>query len=109
MTTAVDDIAPAMPATRAAGGGMPASTASPASTAVLATTCSAPRPNTRRRITQSRSTDSSRPIMNISMTTPSSATGAIEAGSPKVTAPSQGSAATARPSPKGPTAMPTSM
>ena len=89
-TMAVEDIARARPITAARMGGSPSSTLAPVSAAAQVATCSAPRPNTSRRISHSRSSDSSSPIMNSSSTTPRSAISWIAPGSPMVTRSSQG-------------------
>src|SRR5215813_13579265 len=79
------------------------------SIAAESTTCREPRPNTKRRITQSRSNESSRPIINSSSTTPSWAIGSIDAGVLIVIAESQGRWGMSEASPNGPTTMPTSI
>ena len=74
------------------------------------TNCNRPKPNTRRRITRSRSSDSSRPIMNIIMLMPSSAIGCDRFRAVQRDGAEQRTAdrpAVARPN--GPTATPTSM
>ncbi len=55
-----------------------------------ATTCDAPKPNTRRLMIFRRSNESSSPIMNSSSTTPHCATGSIASVSEIVTTSSQG-------------------
>ena len=77
MAIAVDDSASARPATRAPFHGSTKSSAAP-STAPELTICSAPPPNTARRMFQSRLGSSSRPIMNSMITTPNSAKCRIE-------------------------------
>ena len=81
ITTAVEERASAKPMTSAATGGIRSAIAMAPSTAAEPKTCSAPSPNTRRRMRASRSQDSSSPIMNSRNTTPNSATGAMEATS----------------------------
>jgi len=109
ITTAVEDIAKARPITPALIRLYPRRMATPASTAAQSTTCREPRPNTNRRITQSRSNDSSRPIINSSSTTPSRAIGSINAGVLMVTAESHGRCGMSEANPNGPTTMPTSI
>ena len=69
-TIAVDDIASPAPSTIAPCQATPTACASAASAAPVITTCAVPRPNTARRITQSRCGRTSRPIRNSSITTP---------------------------------------
>jgi Enolase, N-terminal domain len=66
-------------------------------------------PNTNRRITQRRSNDNSRPIINSSSTTPSRAIGSIASGLLMVMAESQGNHGASDASPNGPTTIPTRM
>ena len=76
-TMAVEDIASPAPSTMAPVQATPARCASNASAAPLTATCAVPRPNTARRMTQSRRGRSSSPIRNSSITTPSEAIDSI--------------------------------
>jgi hypothetical protein len=98
----------ARPSVTAAARGCPRAKAAAARPAAERRTWRDPSPNTRRRISSRRSRESSRPIMNSSMTTPRSAIGPIAAASVIAMASSQGSRSTRAPRPDGPTAMPTS-
>ena len=70
-TIAVDDSASAKPMVSATGQPKPPTSASaPAMIVPVASTCALPSPKTSRRITRSRSNDSSSPIANISSTIP---------------------------------------
>ncbi len=109
ITRAVDDSARAAPTVRAAGQGAPRANAAAAPSARQAATCVPPRPNTSRRISRSRSHDSSSPIMNSRNTTPSSAISEISAGRETVRYPSHGAAWVKAPRPCGPSATPASM
>ncbi len=79
-TKAVDDMARADAAARAAGSPSPMAAAATAIIAPAPRVCSAPRPNTCLRISRSRSQDSSSPMLKSRNTTPSSAAGAISSG-----------------------------
>ena len=79
-TTAVDDMARAAPSAKAGAGAMPNPTATAAISSSATRVCRAPRPNTWRRISRSRSHDSSRPMEKSRNTTPSSAMSAICSG-----------------------------
>ena len=80
MTIAVDDRARAAPMAAAGATSMPNSMASPVSTPRVTPTWAAPSPKTSRRMSRSRSQDSSSPIMNSRKTTPSSASWAMSSG-----------------------------
>ena len=80
MTTAVEDSARAAPIAAAGATSSPKAMAARAMAARHRLTCSAPMPNTQRRIKRRRSHDSSRPIMNSRKTTPNSANWAISSG-----------------------------
>ena len=73
MTIAVEDSANPKPSTTATGSVLSKYEAINAIAVPVKTTCAPPSPNTRWRIAHSRSTESSRPIMNKRNTTPSSA------------------------------------
>ena len=102
MTMAVEDRARATPMARAACSGWPNHTATPAMAAEQTPTCSAPMPNTKRRMSRSRSQLSSSPIMNRRKTTPNSASWATSLGLSMVTAASHGTVPASAPSPYGP-------
>jgi hypothetical protein len=81
MTMAVDDSDRHAPSTIDAAGELPNCHATAPITEAEITICKLPRPNTRRRICQSRSSDSSSPIMNSRKITPSSASACTPARS----------------------------
>ena len=95
----MDERARAQPTARAAGAGWPMRKAMAAISPVQSAICSAPRPNTSRRISRSRSHDSSSPIMNSRKTTPYSASSATSAGRETVISVSQGRLWAAAPRP----------
>jgi hypothetical protein len=70
---AVDESARERPTIRDAAPPLPNSAAMAAMTAAVTTTCSIPKPNTKRRMVSRRWKESSRPMRNIKNTTPSSA------------------------------------
>ena len=72
-TIAVEDSARQAPITRLASTVLPKASAMPLIAVVVSTTCDMPSPNTSRRIVQSRSNDSSSPMVNSRKATPSSA------------------------------------
>ncbi len=106
ITTAVEDRARAAPRIRAADGSAPATCASPARAAAQTASWIRPRPNTSRRMSRSRSHDSSSPIMNSRNTTPNSARSAISSGRATVIADSQGRRGARAPRPDGPSTTP---
>ena len=105
-TIAVEDSASATPTKAAGAGSAPSAKAIAPSTAAQATTCSEPRPKTRRRNVHRRSQDSSMPIMNRRNTTPNSARCAISWRLPIVIQDSHGAWPTKRPRPSGPSSTP---
>ena len=84
MTIAVDENASTTPRITAASMLLPNHSASAPTAAADSATCSPPSPNTSRRIDHRRSTDISRPIMNIRKITPSSARNSTSSGRAKV-------------------------
>jgi len=84
MTIAVDEKASTTPRITEASMLLPNHNASAPTTVAEIPTCSPPRPNTSRRIDHRRSTDISRPIMNIRKITPSSARNSTSSGRAKV-------------------------
>lgn len=93
---AVEDMAKAPPRITAKAGDTPARMKPPANTAVVSTIWLPPSPSTRRRAASRRGRENSRPMVNISSTTPTSASTRIAPVSPS------------RPSPQGPNANPAS-
>ncbi|OPZ04099.1 MAG: hypothetical protein BWZ09_02020 [Alphaproteobacteria bacterium ADurb.BinA305] len=92
MTIAVDENASTTPRITAASMPLPNHSASPPTAAAESATCRPPSPNTSRRIDHRRSTDISRPIMNIRKMTPSSARNSTWSGRAKVSHDSGGQA-----------------
>ncbi len=107
VTIAVEDMASASEAISAGPRATPRALNTSASAAVQTATCSAPSPNTSRRSATTRSQESSSPIVNISSTTPRSATCSIRARSGIVTSARAGKRSTSAPSPIGPASTPT--
>lgn len=107
ITTAVDENDSARPMTSAGASGLPNAAATRPIAAALTSTCALPAANTQRRIAHSRSADSSRPIMNIRNITPISASTDTASRFGNTSQRSSGTSAAIRPSPKGPTRIPT--
>ena len=97
--TAVDDKDKTMPSTSEACQVLPKAMARAQMMAEDSTTCSAPAPNTHRRIAHRRSAESSSPIMNIRNSTPRSARADKPSPRGKVNFASQGQVSTHKPSP----------
>ena len=83
MTIAVEVSTKPAPATNDAAGGKPVSTPTSVNNAAQAATCAKPRPKIWRRIAHNRDGRISRPMMKRNITTPSSATRRMSAGSRK--------------------------